>query len=96
MRKETPNEVELLDVRSDEERAFTHIDGLHIPLNDLPNRLDEVRAAGDRKIVVYCRTGHRSATAVAWLRSRGLENVFNLEGGLHAWHREVDPEVKVY
>jgi rhodanese-related sulfurtransferase len=91
-----PESITLLDVRSDEERAFTSIEGIHIPLQELPNRLDELREYSDRKLVVYCRSGHRSASVVAWLRSRGFANVLNLEGGLRAWHRDVDPSVRVY
>lgn len=91
-----PDAIALLDVRSDEERAITHIEGVHIPLYELPNRLDELHAYDGRRLVVYCRTGHRSASVVAWLRARGFENAFNLDGGLHAWHRDVDRTVRVY
>lgn len=91
-----PEQLVLLDVRTDEERALTHINGIHIPLYDLPNRLEELQEIGDRKIVVYCRTGHRSASVVAWMRSRGFENVLNLAGGLRAWHRDVDSSVRLY
>ncbi len=91
-----PDAMVLLDVRSHEEREFTSIHGIHIPLNELPNRLDELREVQDRKIVVYCRSGHRSASVVAWLRSRGFVHAVNLHGGLRAWHRDVDSSVKVY
>jgi len=91
-----PDSLVLLDVRSQEERDYTNIEGLHIPLQELPNRVGELEEHRNRRIVVYCRTGHRSASVVAWLRSRGFQNVLNLQGGIRAWHREVDPSVRIY
>ena len=91
-----PDFATLLDVRTHEERASTDIGGIHIPLQELPNRLDELHEVRNRKLVVYCRSGHRSASVVAWLASRGFQDVLNLAGGLMAWRRDVDPSVRVY
>jgi rhodanese-related sulfurtransferase len=72
----------ILDVREPEEWEAGHIPGaLHIPLADLPARLDELPAG---EVVVTCRGGGRSARAVGWLTTNGYEAV-NLTGGMGAW-----------
>lgn len=73
----------VLDVREPDEYAAGHIsDALHIPMGALPTRLPEV--PDDRRLVVVCRSGHRSARATAYLRQEGLDAV-NLDGGMRAW-----------
>lgn len=77
-------EIELLDVREEEERAEAHIGGLFIPLAQLPLQWEQI--ASDKKVVVYCRSGGRSHYAVdALQRECGLENLYNLDGGIMAW-----------
>lgn len=92
----------VLDVREDEERAYCAIPlppsvaNLHVPMAELPARLDAIRAAsGSAPLVVYCHHGFRSMNAARWLASRGLVNVQNLEGGIDAWS-EIDPTVLRY
>ncbi len=60
-----------------------------IPLGELPDRMSEVPK--DRPVVVYCRMGERSRTAARKLLSEGWTSVYNLQGGIIAWAREVDP-----
>jgi rhodanese-related sulfurtransferase len=73
----------LLDVREDDEWTAGHAPGaVHIPLADLPARLDELPP--DAEVVVVCRAGGRSARAVAWLVRNGIDAV-NLDGGMGAW-----------
>jgi adenylyltransferase/sulfurtransferase len=84
--------VQLLDVREPQEAALGAIRGsVLIPLGALPARLHEVD--GTRPVVVYCRSGERSARAVELLRSLGLDRTYNLAGGILAWARDVDPTV---
>jgi rhodanese-related sulfurtransferase len=72
----------ILDVREPDEWQAGHIEGaLHIPLGDLPSRSGEL--PGD-ELVVVCRSGGRSARAVAWLTQNGYPAV-NLDGGMGAW-----------
>ena len=72
----------VLDVREDVEWRHGHIEGaLHIPLADLPTRLDEV--PGEQTLVV-CKVGGRSARATAWLQAQGRD-VVNLDGGMLDW-----------
>jgi rhodanese-related sulfurtransferase len=54
----------------------------HVPLDQLAARMDELPR--DRKVVVVCRSGNRSAHATTMLRGAGVDAV-NLDGGLHAW-----------
>lgn len=73
----------LLDVREDEEVRERALDfRYHIPLGDLEARVGELDPSED--LVVYCRTGRRSAYAVEWLRSQGFSKVRNLRGGIVA------------
>ncbi|WP_329310066.1 MBL fold metallo-hydrolase [Streptomyces sp. NBC_01262] len=74
----------VLDVRGTAERQEGLIDGsLHIPLAELPRRLDEVPA--DRPLVVHCAGGHRSSIAASVLRHAGRTDVSDLLGGYGAW-----------
>jgi len=73
----------VLDVREPDEYTAGHIsDAMHIPMGALPERAPEV--PDDRRVVVVCRSGHRSARATAYLRQEGLDAV-NLAGGMRAW-----------
>jgi rhodanese-related sulfurtransferase len=81
---EVPTGAYLLDVREPEEWAAGHPPGAHhVPMMEIPVRLDEIPTDGD--VVVACRVGARSAHVVAYLLAGGRENVRNLEGGLVAW-----------
>jgi len=91
----TPEEVKslkdrediiLLDVRSPAEHEQVAIPGsVLIPLEQLPFRMNELPT--DKKIVVYCRSGNRSAMATYILRSRGFE-AYNMAGGIINWNYE--------
>jgi len=80
---DVPEGARVLDVRELDEWDAGHIPGaLHIPLADVPQRLGELPADGD--LVVVCRSGVRSAHAVAWLARNGFDAT-NLDGGMRAW-----------
>jgi rhodanese-related sulfurtransferase len=77
-----PAGLHVLDVREQVEWQHGHIEGaLHIPLAELPTRLDEVPL---EQTLVVCKVGGRSARAVAWLQSQGRDAV-NLDGGMLDW-----------
>lgn len=78
----------LLDVREDYERAEFNIGGIHVPLGQLTMSFDKLAPHKDEEIVVYCRSGKRSAMATELLKQSGFSNVRNLEGGMIAWQRE--------
>jgi len=73
----------LIDVRTPEEFASGHINGsVNIPVEEMQGRLDEI--PGDTPIVVYCRSGNRSATAARILTEAGYAPVYDL-GGINDW-----------
>lgn len=75
----------VVDVRSEKEWAAGHIAGSHnMPLNHLRERVDQLPA--DRKIVVHCEGGYRSAIAASVLASAGRANVMDMVGGFKAWN----------
>ncbi len=86
----------LLDVRNPYEVAIASIPGTDklIPIDQLPERIHELDSA--REIVVYCRSGVRSARAVELLKQAGFRKIKNLEGGVLRWSDEVDPTVAKY
>jgi rhodanese-related sulfurtransferase len=75
----------LLDVREDYERDEFNIGGVHIPLGMLTASFDKLAAHKNQEIIVYCRSGKRSAMAQELLRQSGFSNVRNLDGGMLAW-----------
>lgn len=88
---------QLVDVREPYEWEFGNLGPAGarlIPLGELGDRLEEL----DRKedLVVYCRTGSRSALAVDFLRARGFGRARNLAGGIHEWSRKIDPSIPRY
>ncbi len=87
----------LLDVREPHEAGVADLPEhgqLRIPTAFILSRLGEIDAASD--VVVYCRSGARSAWAVRLLREHGVERAVNLKGGILAWRREVDPTLTAY
>lgn len=75
----------LLDVREDYERSEFNIGGIHVPLGELMGAFDKLAPHKDDELIVYCRSGKRSAMARELLQQAGFSNVRNLEGGMMAW-----------
>jgi len=84
----------VLDVREPHEYQICNIGGHLIPLGDLPKRVNELDSS--REIVAHCRSGVRSAKAVAFLQQAGFKKVHNLAGGILAWADRVDPRMPKY
>ena len=85
----------LLDVREPWEYDKAHIDGsLLIPMRSLPARLAELDP--QRETVVICHHGIRSRMVCRFLESEGFARLINLNGGVDAWAREVDPAMATY
>ncbi|GAA5189374.1 rhodanese-like domain-containing protein [Rugosimonospora acidiphila] len=79
-----PDDAYLIDVREDDEWQAGHAPtAVHLPMTQLPERLDEVPRDGD--VVIVCRSGHRSSEVVRFLLSQGYENVRNLTDGMFGW-----------
>jgi rhodanese-related sulfurtransferase len=82
----------LLDVREDDEWTAGHApDACHLPMMQIPARLDEVPKDGD--VVVVCRVGNRSGQVVEYLMAHGWDNVRNLDGGMMSWAAAGHPVV---
>jgi len=93
--KERPDSILLLDVREPFERRMAVIvPSLHIPMNDIPDRLEEIPR--DREVVVYCHSGARSLMVAGFLEGNGFPSVANLSGGIDAWSIQVDSKVPRY
>jgi len=89
----------LLDVREPWEvaTAALEIQGIQtkaIPMNEIPHRVGELDRA--QPVVCFCHHGMRSAQVVAFLMRQGYTDVYNLDGGIDAWSRLVDPGVPRY
>lgn len=79
-----PENVKLIDVRTPAEVARGKISGSeNLPLHVIPLKVDEFN--NDETIIFYCQTGARSAQACAFMTSKGVDNVYNLRGGIVTW-----------
>lgn len=87
----------VLDVREPHEiKICTLNNSMNIPLGDLRFRIQELEAHKNKEIIVYCRSGKRSAMAAEFLRENGFSQVINLAGGILAWSDQVDPSCQKY
>lgn len=84
----------LIDVREAYEREIVHIGGLSAPLDELEKHTRHIPAQS--MVVLYCKSGGRSLAACRKLREQGFSNLYNLDGGIDRWQREVDSERPVY
>ncbi|WP_421873481.1 rhodanese-like domain-containing protein [Marinoscillum sp.] len=88
-------DFQLIDVREPNEYEVAEIGGELIPLATVPDNADKI--AKDKKVVVHCRSGKRSANAIQFLEQQhGFDNLYNLVGGILAWSDEIDPNVQKY
>jgi adenylyltransferase/sulfurtransferase len=87
--------IRLIDVREPHELEISRILGAElIPLGSLAAHLHELDSA--EEIVLFCKTGSRSARAVELLAGAGFRKQKNLRGGINAWAQEVEPSLPVY
>ena len=86
----------LLDVRTENEVLVSKISdkSIHIPMNDIPNRLGDLDS--NKEIIVYCKSGKRSAIVCEYLELNNYTNVKNLSGGILAWAEQIDSSILVY
>ncbi|MAI85618.1 MAG: sulfurtransferase [Candidatus Marinimicrobia bacterium] len=77
-----------LDVRTIKEHKNKSIPSTDcIPVQELEQRIDELNKHRNKKIIVYCRSGNRSSTAVKILNNSGF-SAFNMIGGMNGWKGE--------
>jgi len=85
----------LLDVREGWELNICALPGaLHIPMGQIPTRTGELDP--EQEMVVVCHHGVRSMRVAYFLASRGFSKLYNLQGGVNAWAREIDPAMHTY
>src|SRR6201985_2498735 len=83
-------DFQLIDVREDFEYETSNIGGQLIPLGGILIEADKI--SKDKPVVIMCRSGKRSAAAIAQLEALGYTNLSNLQGGILAWAQEIDPD----
>ncbi len=91
---ELDDDAVMIDVREPDEWAAGRAPGaIHIPMGEIPARLEELAELPDASaITIVCRSGGRSARAVAWLNHQGFDAV-NVDGGMRAWQAAGKPMV---
>ena len=93
--KEAGEDFLLVDVREPAEWEIVRIPGAQlIPKGDLPSQLSELPQ--DKPIILYCKTGVRSAEALATLKGAGFSTAKHVQGGVTAWATQVDHDLPVY
>ncbi|HEY5729847.1 MAG TPA: molybdopterin-synthase adenylyltransferase MoeB [Anaerolineales bacterium] len=89
------NHLKLLDVREPHELEISALpNAVNIPLGQLAARLSELDSADE--MVIFCKSGSRSARGLELLASAGFKKVKNLKGGINAWAKEVDTSLPLY
>jgi rhodanese-related sulfurtransferase len=90
-RLDAGEQVHLLDVREDSERAEYNIGGKHLPIGRVQAmQLEDIEDWKDDEIIIYCRSGNRSGIATALLQQLGYKNPVNLTGGMLAWQEKFE------
>jgi rhodanese-related sulfurtransferase len=77
--------LRIIDVREPNEREVFHLGGELIPVGSIHDALDNLSEYKDEEIILYCRSGRRSALAELMLKEAGFTRTRNLEGGIVAW-----------
>lgn len=94
-RERGDEDFDLVDVREAGEHEIVSIPGsILVPRGDILAGLTDLPR--DRDLYVHCKMGGRSAAVVSHLREAGYQRVFNVEGGIMAWVREIDPDAPMY
>jgi sulfur-carrier protein adenylyltransferase/sulfurtransferase len=89
------NDFQLIDVREPYEYEIANLGAELVPLGTIASFAENI--SRDKKVVIHCRSGKRSADAVALLQKKyGFTNLFNLKGGILAWADEIDQSVAKY
>ncbi|MBI2469978.1 MAG: rhodanese-like domain-containing protein [Planctomycetes bacterium] len=86
-------DVFVLDVRTKEEYDKMHIKGANlIPIQEMEQNISKIPK--DRKVIVHCAAGKRSAKACEMLKDKGLKELYNVDGGINKWQAEGFPVEK--
>lgn len=91
------NKLALIDVREQAEWDIVHIDGAQlIPKSLITSGEGLAQLPQDRKAVLYCKSGVRSAEALAAVKKAGFSDALHLQGGIMAWAKQIQPDMVMY
>lgn len=96
-RLEAGDELVILDVREPHEWEISnlaHIGGFLIPKGNVLEQMGQLDTASE--MVVHCRSGARSADVIRELQQHGFKKLWNLDGGINRWAKEVEPTIPTY
>ncbi|HHD2754250.1 TPA: rhodanese-like domain-containing protein [Clostridium perfringens] len=80
----------ILDVRNEDEFAEGHLkNSIQIPVDELKESLGDIEKFKDELVLVYCKTGNRSADAMDILKENGFTNLVHMKDGISKWDGEV-------
>lgn len=81
----------ILDVRNEDEFAEGHLkNAIQIPVKELKENLSDIEKFKDELVLVYCRSGKRSAEAMDILKENGFKNLVHMKDGISKWDGEVE------
>lgn len=84
-RLESGEKLNLIDVREPWEYEEKNIGARNIPLNSLPQQVQELESLKEKEVILHCKSGRRSGNAQKFLQQQGFTKVRNLEGGIEAY-----------
>ncbi len=88
-------DFQLIDVREEFEYEICNLKGELIPMGSIFQEVE--RLSRNIPVIIHCKTGGRSAVVVTELEKRhGLQNLYNLKGGIIAYARQIDPGMSTY
>jgi len=89
--------VELIDVREPAEYEIVRIPGSRlIPKGEIVGGAALAELPQDRQLVLYCKSGVRSAEALAAVKAAGFRDAVHVQGGVVGWVRQIDPSLPIY
>jgi adenylyltransferase/sulfurtransferase len=89
--------IHLVDVREPAEYEIVRIPGsILVPKGDILSGQALADLPQDRQIVLYCKTGVRSAEALAAVKAAGFKDAVHVHGGVSAWVKQIDPSLPAY
>ncbi len=89
--------IHLVDVREPAEYEIVRIPGSTlVPKGEILSGAALADLPQDRQVVLYCKSGVRSAEALAALKASGFRDAVHVQGGVTAWAKQVDPSLPVY
>lgn len=87
----------MIDVREAHELSNGMIEGtIHIPMNEVPARMEDFAGQQEQTVVLICRSGKRSAQVGQLMEQVGFTDVINLADGMNGWASDVDTSMTVY